>query len=845
MKDPVRITTATAVWKRFRRWFGRAEWAVWLLGLPRSAEPATDPGLILVQIDGLSRKQLERAMRDGRMPFLESLLHRENYRMHSCYSGLPSSTPAVQAELYYGKRTAVPAFGFRDHRTGSLVRMFAGETANEVEQRMAQDQRGLLAGGSSYANIYSGGADDVHFCATCFGWSEFLGTVNPLNMALVMVLNLWMFCRLVALLIVEFFRASLDFLRGVVSGEMFWQELIMIPARVMVVVLLRELVTIGTCFDAARGQPIIHLNLLGYDEQAHRRGPESRFAHWTLTGIDRSIRRIWNAAHHGAGRAYDVWLFSDHGQETTHPFQISHQQLIQEAVAGVVEDLVEGDSYPKVAAASKQHLPTRARWLGIGWLVSMLFGEQDHDIQNRSPHVQTVTSGPVGFVYLMDEQVRQHRTEIARRLVEEYDVPMVAWAGSEQVTHVLADGKLYQLPQDAVQVFGADHPFIEDVTGDLIRLVRHADAGDLVLIGWHPCRDSVSFVLQNGAHAGPGSDETHGFAMTPVDVSWPVTTRKHYLRPDDLRLAALNFLGRSTEVNQEYQQPVAVDQAKHSALARRPKVGTPGPADGRIRLLTWNVHACVGMDGLLSPRRIARVIAQSGADIVCLQELDVFRCRSLNQDQAHAIAQHLDMDFKFHHAWEVQEERFGNAILSRFPMEVIDARGLHHHKADRSRRSAMWAEVRIDDDVNLQVINTHLSIYRAEQKIQAAQLNSDWIIPALERGPLALCGDLNASPRSATCSVLEQMLRNVESFDRNRARPTLFSPWPISRVDHIFVSAHLNMIGVNVLQSRLAKGASDHLPLVCELLVEKQPAGPVASAHDAPSCAEAPHPPGK
>lgn len=770
---------------------------IWLLGLQRTDSQPTERGLVLVQIDGLSRKQLADALKQGRMPFLHSLLTKEHYVNHDFYSGLPSSTPAVQAELYYGDRTVVPAFGFRDHRTGRLVRMFANDIAADVENQLSADTTGLLFEGSSYCNIYGGGAEEVHFCATSFGWSEVLNKVNPVKLVMVAVLNFWMFFRVLGLMSIEFFLATFGFFRGIFSGRQFWQELIMIPARVVVVVMLRELVTIGACYDSARGQPVIHLNLLGYDEQAHRRGPSSRFAHWTLHGIDNSIRKIWRAAHRGAGREYDFWIFSDHGQEATRPYQLKHQKSIQQVVAEMVDN---GSSAPSSDAARKpERLPTRADWLGIGWLVSMLFGEQDHDIQTRSDRVQTVTSGPMGFIHFLDESARTRRHEYARRLVQEADVPMAFVSDFEAGINVVKVYTLegeFVLPGDAVTVFGPNHPFLDDLTEDMIRLVEHPDSGDIVITGWDPTQESTSFVLQNGAHAGPGVDETHGFALLPADTQLPSSV-KRYIRPNDLRLAALRFLGRDSQGNE-------------------PKVYQKEPG-APVRVLTYNVHACVGMDGQLSPDRVARVIAQSGADIICLQELDVFRKRSGNRDQAHAIAESLSMRHQFHPAWHIEQEQFGNAILTRFPMRVVKAEPLHHHKEDRSRRSALWVEVDIDEHRSIQIINTHLSIYPTEQRIQARQLDEEWVQPAKLLGPVVLCGDLNARPNSTTCKTLRRSLLDVESFDSNPTHPTLFSPFPLTRVDHIFVSEDLKSSSNQVLQSRLAKIASDHLPLMSSL----------------------------
>src|SRR4029077_18951451 len=91
---------------RLRRRLSRSEWAVHHLGLKVSEGTAEEPGLLLIQIDGFSRMQLEQAMAHGRMRFLRGLKQRNHYQVHTFYPGLPTTTAAVQAELYYGLRSA-------------------------------------------------------------------------------------------------------------------------------------------------------------------------------------------------------------------------------------------------------------------------------------------------------------------------------------------------------------------------------------------------------------------------------------------------------------------------------------------------------------------------------------------------------------------------------------------------------------------------------------------------------------------------------------------------------------------------------------------------------------------
>jgi endonuclease/exonuclease/phosphatase family metal-dependent hydrolase len=65
------------------------------------------------------------------------------------------------------------------------------------------------------------------------------------------------------------------------------------------------------------------------------------------------------------------------------------------------------------------------------------------------------------------------------------------------------------------------------------------------------------------------------------------------------------------------------------------------------RILTYNVHGCIGTDRRLDVGRIVEVIAAFEPDIVALQELDVGRARSGGVDQAHEIARGLDMACHF------------------------------------------------------------------------------------------------------------------------------------------------------------------------------------------------------
>src|SRR5882724_5399256 len=95
-----------------------------------------------------------------------------------------------------------------------------------------------------------------------------------------------------------------------------------------------------------------------------------------------------------------------------------------------------------------------------------------------------------------------------------------------------------------------------------------------------------------------------------------------------------------------------------------------------IRVATYNVHACVGTDGLRSEARIAEVIAELSADIVGLQEVDRARRRSGGVNQAALIAEQLGWESYFHPAMPREEGHEGHAVLSRFPLTCARATDL-------------------------------------------------------------------------------------------------------------------------------------------------------------------------
>jgi endonuclease/exonuclease/phosphatase family metal-dependent hydrolase len=234
----------------------------------------------------------------------------------------------------------------------------------------------------------------------------------------------------------------------------------------------------------------------------------------------------------------------------------------------------------------------------------------------------------------------------------------------------------------------------------------------------------------------------------------------------------------------------------------------------RVRLMTYNVHHCTGIDGRQSPHRVAEVIAAAEPDIVALQELDVGRMRSRWVDQPRLIGKILEMEFHFFSTVRIAPGDYGTAILSRWPMRPRRS-ALLPVLRDRivENRGAIWAAIDAGGR-ELHVVNTHLGLTRGERRLQAeALLGPEWLSHPECREPRILCGDFNmSSRREVTCFdgvCVQASWRQVGPPPRTW--PSLV---PLVALDHIFFSPGVVLESVERPTGLRARLASDHLPVV-------------------------------
>ena len=243
-----------------------------------------------------------------------------------------------------------------------------------------------------------------------------------------------------------------------------------------------------------------------------------------------------------------------------------------------------------------------------------------------------------------------------------------------------------------------------------------------------------------------------------------------------------------------------------------------------VRLVTFNVHHGVGVDGRHDLDRLTRLLAATDADLICLQEVDRhFGARSGHADQAAELAGALDRQLAFAPSLRAGEGgQYGNALLSRLP--VLDSE-VHRLPGSGEPRTALRALVRVPGGA-LTVLTTHLANRsRSDRAAQAA------VLADLGDGSAVVAGDLNADAGAPELSALRARLTDAWTATPDRSdqagrfsRPGVHGRThpvrrPRVRIDQVWVPP-----GVTVTAARVLDGSavSDHHPLQVDLAVTRR-----------------------
>ncbi|MDU9048535.1 MAG: endonuclease/exonuclease/phosphatase family protein [Candidatus Electrothrix sp. Rat3] len=224
-----------------------------------------------------------------------------------------------------------------------------------------------------------------------------------------------------------------------------------------------------------------------------------------------------------------------------------------------------------------------------------------------------------------------------------------------------------------------------------------------------------------------------------------------------------------------------------------------------LKLATYNIHRCIGTDGIRDPQRIHHVLQEIQADIIALQEVEYAK----TVDELGFTGSGQPLHAVVGPTVVSESSQYGNVLLSRYP--VLRTRSINISYPGREKRGALDVDICCQDRT-VRIIATHLGLNPAERHSQTKQL-----LQLLENRPepipTILMGDINEW--FIWCRPLRQIHKY---FGRSPSPATYPGRFPLLALDRIWCHPPA-LISTRIRHNTpLSRIASDHLPLTAILL---------------------------
>jgi len=508
----------------------------------KAAAVDTVPGVVFVQIDGLSEPVLQWCVRSGDLPTLSTWIRTGSHTMSGWHAELPATTPASQAGLLHGRSGEVPAFRWYEKESGQMLVANRPKDAAVIQSRLT-DGRGLLAdNGVSISNIFSGDAptslltmSGLRNRADHRGPSRSFATffINPYGLTRSMVLT-------IAEMVKELHQGRQQRVRGVQPRIRRHGSYVLL--RGVTNVLLRDLNAGLIADQMMAGAPSIFCDFTDYDEIAHHAGPTRPESLASLAGIDRLIGVLQDLAE-GAPRPYHFVVLSDHGQSQGSTFLQRYGLRLQDLVLELMGSgsVATSTGLDETVGPVNTFLTQVAQQGGAtGSLTRRAFRGRTHEGQidvatsattdqetPRASDLVLIASGNLSMVYFTRRPGRLSLPEVEElypglvaALVRHPGVGfIVARAGDGRGSVVLGKNGIRFLREDRVE--GADPlaAFGPRATADVLRHDTLPHVGDLVINS--PVDASTDEVAAYeelvGCHGGLGGWQSDAVLVHPSD----------------------------------------------------------------------------------------------------------------------------------------------------------------------------------------------------------------------------------------------------------------------------------------------------------------------------------------
>lgn len=230
----------------------------------------------------------------------------------------------------------------------------------------------------------------------------------------------------------------------------------------------------------------------------------------------------------------------------------------------------------------------------------------------------------------------------------------------------------------------------------------------------------------------------------------------------------------------------------------------------RLRVATYNVHACVGTDGRHDPDRVATVIGELEADVVALQEFTYPASVALETRQPVVLTMAGNYECALGPTRQTVTQCFGNALFTQHP--IVDVHRIDLSMERWEPRGALAATIAVGR-THVHVLAAHLGLRVRERRFQVRQILE--YLDSARDTLLVVLGDFNDwLPGRSVVHVLDDRLGRPP-------RPASFPGYcPLVPLDRIWIHPARALRRIFAHATPTARRASDHLPVVADIDIE-------------------------
>jgi endonuclease/exonuclease/phosphatase family metal-dependent hydrolase len=232
---------------------------------------------------------------------------------------------------------------------------------------------------------------------------------------------------------------------------------------------------------------------------------------------------------------------------------------------------------------------------------------------------------------------------------------------------------------------------------------------------------------------------------------------------------------------------------------------TVSKSSDTLKILTYNVRNCKGLDDVTDYERVAKIISRIDADFVALQELDSVTERSKKVDVLKELTEKTGMFSVYRASISFQGGKYGIGILTRekpLRTESVPLPG------SEEKRSLLMVEMK-----DVVICCTHFSL-SPDDRMKSVGIINQLMLKYTK--PVILAGDLNAEPDSPEMVKLEEGWKILN----NTVVPTIPAYKPVNCIDFV-MAFKSKKYRFDVIDRKVEKEpvASDHLPVWVKVLV--------------------------